>query len=143
MLSSGSCRDPSSGPFLPDVPDFHVSSESVSSQPRSSSRALPHHLHFANCSDVFCFISACNVPNHSNLLLLMAIAMGSTFASFKNSSFLRSSSRLTTIAHRTIFDTPSSSLLLPYTFHLLLTLTAIVCEIAHTRTFFSLPIKIT
>ena len=49
---------PVSGPFLPDVPGFQVPTVSVfPPQLRSSSRA-PLHLHFCNCSDVFCFISS-------------------------------------------------------------------------------------
>ena len=52
-----------SGPFLPDVPGFKVPSDSVFPwQHQSSSRALPLHLHFDNCSDVFCFISSFDVP---------------------------------------------------------------------------------
>ena len=43
-------------------------------------------------------------PNHSNLLLLITIAVGSTLASSKISSFLRCSNRLTPIAHRTILN---------------------------------------
>ena len=41
-------------------------------------------------------------PNHSSLLLLITVAICSTFASSKISSFLRCSNRLTPIAHRTI-----------------------------------------
>ena len=41
-------------------------------------------------------------PNHSRLLLLITVAICSTFASSKISSFLRCSNRLTPIAHRTI-----------------------------------------
>ena len=41
-------------------------------------------------------------PNHSSLLRLMTVAIASTFASSKISSFLRCSNRLTPIAHRTI-----------------------------------------
>ena len=40
--------------------------------------------------------------NHSSLLLLITVAICSTFASYKISSFLRCSLRLTPIAHRTI-----------------------------------------
>ena len=54
---------PVSGPFLPDVPGFQVPPDSIfPRQLRSSSRALPLHLHFDNCSDVFCFISCFDVP---------------------------------------------------------------------------------
>ena len=41
-------------------------------------------------------------PNHSNLLLLITIAIGSTLASSKISSFLHCSNRLTPIVLRTI-----------------------------------------
>ena len=41
-------------------------------------------------------------PNYSSLLLLITVAICSTFASSKISSFLRCSNRLTPIAHRTI-----------------------------------------
>ena len=57
-------------PFLPDIPGLQVPSDSVvPPQLRSSSRALHFHLHFHNCSDVFCFISSCTMPDpfqHSN-----------------------------------------------------------------------------
>ena len=54
---------PVSRPFLPDVPGFHVPPDSIfPPQLRSSSRALPLHLHFNNCSDVFWFISSLDVP---------------------------------------------------------------------------------
>ena len=46
------------GPFLLDFPGFQVPSDSIfPSQLWSSSRALPLHLHFCNCSDVFSFTS--------------------------------------------------------------------------------------
>ena len=49
-----------SGPFLLDVSGFQVPSDST--VPRwSSSRALPLHLHFCNCSDVFSFTSSFDV----------------------------------------------------------------------------------
>ena len=41
-------------------------------------------------------------PNHSSLLRLITVAIASTFASSKISSFLLCSNRLTPIAHRTI-----------------------------------------
>ena len=45
-----------SGPFLLDFSGFQVPSDSiVPPQLWSSSRALPLHLHFCNCSDVFQF----------------------------------------------------------------------------------------
>ena len=54
---------PVSGPFLPDSPGFHVPPDRIfPPQLRSSSMALPLHLHFDNCSDVFCFISSFDVP---------------------------------------------------------------------------------
>ena len=54
---------PVSGLFFPDLPGFHVPSDSVlPSQPGSFSRALPLRLHFGNCSDVFCSISSVHVP---------------------------------------------------------------------------------
>ena len=67
MRGSGSCKDVSiflcQWPFLPDVPGFQVTSDSVvPSQLRASSRAIPLRLHFHNCSDVFCFIYSFNVP---------------------------------------------------------------------------------
>ena len=73
---------PVSGPFLPDVPGFQVLPDSTfPPQLRSSYRALPLHLHFDNCADVFCFISSFDVPEAFNLLLLITIAIGSTFPS--------------------------------------------------------------
>ena len=52
-----------SGPFLPDAPRFHVSPDRICPpQLRSSSRALPLHLHFDNYSDVLGFISSFDVP---------------------------------------------------------------------------------
>ena len=54
---------PASGPFLPDVPGFHVPPASIfPPQLRSSSSALPLDLHFNNCSDVFSFISCFDMP---------------------------------------------------------------------------------
>ena len=51
-----------SGPFLLDFPGFQVPSGSIfPSQLWSSSRALPLHLHFCNCSDVFSFTSPFDV----------------------------------------------------------------------------------
>ena len=50
------------GPFLLDFPGFQVPSDSIfPSQLWSSSRALPLHLHFCNCSDVFSFTSPFDV----------------------------------------------------------------------------------
>ena len=66
---------PISGPFLPDVPGFQVPPDSIfPPQLRSSSRALPLHLHFDNSSlfSVSSLLLTC--PNHSSLLLLITIA---------------------------------------------------------------------
>ena len=54
---------PVRGQFLLDFPGFQVPSDSVF-PPKlwSSSRALPVHPHFCNCSDVFSFISSFAVP---------------------------------------------------------------------------------
>ena len=92
-----------SGLFLLDFPGFRVPSDSIfPSQLWSSSRALPLHLHFCNCSDVSVSPLLLTCPNHSSLLRLITVAIASTFASSKISSFLRCSNRLTPIAHRTI-----------------------------------------
>ena len=51
-----------SGPFLLDFPGFQVPSDSIfPSQLWSSSRVLPLHLHFCNCSDVFSVTSPFDV----------------------------------------------------------------------------------
>ena len=99
---------PVSGPFLPDVPGFQVPPDSIfPHQLRSSFRALPLHLHFENCSDVFCFTSCFDVPepfqlspshNHRYIFII---------------SFNRCSNLLTPLP-----IAPFSSLLLPYTFNL-------------------------
>ena len=112
---------PVCGPFLPDLPGFHVPSVLPT---------MSFHLNWGPPLGCFQSISISatalmfsvssllfTCPNHSNLLLLITITIGSTFASYKISSFLRCSSRLTHIAL-----IPSSSLLLPFAFHLLLTL---------------------
>ena len=94
---------PVSGPFLPDVPGFHVHPDRIfPPQLRSSSMALPLHLHFDNAwiFSVSDLLLTC--PNHSSIPLLITTAIGSTFASSKISSFLRCSNSLTPIAHRTI-----------------------------------------
>ena len=65
---------PVSGTFLPDVPGFQVPTDSIfPPRLRSSARAIPLHLHFDNCSDVFCFISSFDVhepfqpsPSHNH-----------------------------------------------------------------------------
>ena len=68
---------PVSGPFRPELPCSNFPSDSVlPSQPRSSSRALPLHL-FSPASLMFSDSSLLlTYPNHSNLLLLITIAMG-------------------------------------------------------------------
>ena len=54
---------PLGGPFLPDVPSFRVPSDSIFPlQLWSSSKALPLHLLFHNCLDVFC-LRAWTIPN--------------------------------------------------------------------------------
>ena len=66
-----------SGPFIPDVPSIQVPSESVfPPQLRSSSRALPLHLHFHNCSHALFHLLLCNVaepfqpsPSHDHRYL--------------------------------------------------------------------------
>ena len=74
---------PVSCPFLADVPDFHVLCDSVFPvQLWSSSRAL--HLNESSfrqllgCFLFHLFLLTC--PNHSDLRLLMTIAISSTFA---------------------------------------------------------------
>ena len=103
MESKQSCEVGDTDPFRTDVPGFQVPSDSVfPSQHRFSSRALPLRLYFDNCSGVFCSSLLLTCPNHCNLLLLMTVAIGSTIASYKISSFVRCSSTLTPIAHRTM-----------------------------------------
>ena len=54
---------PVSGPFLPDVPGFQVPPDNIfPPQLQYSSRVLPLHLHFDNCSDVFSFLPPLDVP---------------------------------------------------------------------------------
>ena len=61
--TGGRTRMMMTGPFLVDVPGLHVPSDRVFlSHPVSSSSALPIHLHFDNCSDVFCFIASFQMP---------------------------------------------------------------------------------
>ena len=67
VWSSGSCGDlsPCQWPVLPDLPRFHVSSHSIlpsSITTWSSSRVLPLHLNFCNCSGVFSFLPPLLVP---------------------------------------------------------------------------------
>ena len=91
-----------SGPFLLDVPGFQIPSDSiVPPQLWSSSRALPLHLHFCNCSNVFSFTSSFDVskpfqpsPSHNRRYRFHLC--------FFKISFLRCSNRFTPIAHRTI-----------------------------------------
>ena len=73
VRGSGCCRDRSIflgqtvpsfsvGSFLLDFPGFQFPPDSIfPSHLRSSSRALPLHLHFCNCSDVFSFTSPFDV----------------------------------------------------------------------------------
>ena len=92
-----------SGPFLSDAPRFHVPPDRILPLPLwSSSKALPLLLHFDNCSAVLSFVSSFLWPNNSSLLLLITVAICSTFTSSKMSSFLRCSNRPTPIAHCTI-----------------------------------------
>ena len=84
MQGSTSCRDLSISPCLCPIPPwsscFRVPSDSVLPyQAGSSSRVLPLHLHFFDCSDDFCFISSFHLPepfqhspshNHHNQLHL-------------------------------------------------------------------------
>ena len=94
-----------SGPFLPDAPFFHVPPDRIlPPQLRSSSRALPLHLHFDNCSDVLGFVSSFDVakplqpsPSHNRRYLFHFRFLQDCLI-----SFLRRSNRLTPIAHRTI-----------------------------------------
>ena len=94
---------PLSVPFLFDVHDFQAPPHTICPpQLRSSYRALPIHLHFNNCSGVSVSSILLTSPNHSSILHLITIAMGSTSASSKITYFLRCSNRLIPIAHRTI-----------------------------------------
>ena len=94
---------PVSGPFLPDVPGFQVPPDSIiAPQLRSSSKALPS-IFTSTTARMFSVSSLLlTCPNHSSLLRLITVAIGSTFASSKISSFLWCSNRLTPIAHHTI-----------------------------------------
>ena len=90
---------PVSGPFLHDVPGFQAPPDSIfRPQLRSFSRPPIFISTTARMVSVSSLLLTC--PNHSSLLLLINIAIGSTFASSKISSFLRCSNR--PIAHRTI-----------------------------------------
>ena len=82
----------------------------IPSQPVSSSRVLPLHLTFSALSPGFF-----TCPNHCNLFV--SIATGSTFASFKISSFVRCFNGIKPFAHRAILI-----YVLAFRFHLLLTL---------------------
>ena len=111
VRGSGSCTDtfPSltvSGPFLPDAPGFRE---------HQGGMTVSFHLNFGLHLRLFpsIFISTTALmfsvlsllltwPTHSSLLLLITVAICSTFASSKISSFLRCSNRRTPIAHRTI-----------------------------------------
>ena len=73
---NGSCLELSIVPCQRPIPPWcsRLSGPSwqyLSPQLRSSSWALPHHLHFDNCSDVFCFIASIDVhelfpPSHNH-----------------------------------------------------------------------------
>ena len=114
-----------SGPFFLDVPGFQVPSDSiVPPQLWSSSRALPLHLLFCNCSDFSATARMFSVSpllltrlNQSILLRLITVAIVSTLLLPRSPHF---SGVLTGSPPLPI--APLSSLLLPYTFHLWLTL---------------------
>ena len=94
---------PVSGPFLTDVPVFQVPPDNIfPPQPRSSSRALPLHLHFDNCPDVFYLISSFDVPEPFQPSHSHNHRYRSHHCYLKISSFLRCSNKLTHITHRTI-----------------------------------------
>ena len=92
-----------SGPFLPDTPRFHVPPDRIlPPQIWSSSRAPPS-IFISTTALLFSVSSLLLTwPNYSSLLLLITVAICSTFTSSKISSFLRCSNRPTPIAHRTI-----------------------------------------
>ena len=83
---------PVSGPFLPDVPGFQVPSDSVlPPQLGYPSRALPF-IFISTTARMFSVLSLLlECPNHSSLLRLITIDIGSNFASSKISSFLQCS----------------------------------------------------
>ena len=94
---------PVSGPFLPDLPCFLVSSDSV--LPGSSSTALPLHIISATALmfSVSCLFTC---PNHSNLLSVSPL-LPPRSAHFSD---------VPVCSHPLSFA-PSSSLLLPFAFH--------------------------
>ena len=107
-----SCRDLSTStcqwPIPPDLPGLHVPSDSVlPSQHGSPSIPLSLHFHFRYVLLYYVSSLLFTCPNHSNLLV--TIAIGYTIPSSKISPFLRCSSWLTPIAEP---SAPSSSLLL-------------------------------
>ena len=91
-----------SSPFLPDIPGFHFSSDSViPSQLGSSSRAIPPKLISGTTLMFSVTFLLFTCPTH--YILIMSITGGSTLASSNISSFhLSCSSRLTFIANFTI-----------------------------------------
>ena len=109
-----------SGPFLLDFPGFQVPSDSiVPPQLWSSSRSAPppsSFLQLLGCFSVSPILLTC--PNNSSLLLLITVAIASTFVLPTSPHFagVLTGSPSLPIA-------PFSSLLLPYAFHLCLTLT--------------------
>ena len=90
-------------PFLPDVPGFKVPSYRVFYR-HFGLPLVRFHSTFISATALRFHVSdlLLTCPNHSNLRLLVTIAIGTTFASSKISSFLWCSNRLTPIAHRTI-----------------------------------------
>ena len=67
VWGSGSCNYVSISPWRWPIPlifhSFMSRSDNVfPSQPGSSSRALPLHLHFGNCSNIFGFLSSFHMP---------------------------------------------------------------------------------
>ena len=93
-----------SGPFLLDTPSFHVSLDRVLPPQLWSSSRAPFPSMFISTTALMFSVSSLLLTwlNHSSLLLLITVAICSTFASSKMSSFLRCSNWLTPIAHRTI-----------------------------------------
>ena len=67
VRGSGSCKSLSIFPCQWPIPPWcsrhsGPSWQHLSTSTSASSRVLPHHLHFNNCSDVFSFISSFDVP---------------------------------------------------------------------------------
>ena len=104
-----------SGRFLLDVPAFLVPSDStLPLQLLPSSRALPRHLHFCNCSDVFRFMSSFDVPEpfHPSTSLDHRHRFHPGFPQYLLISPVFQQ------VHPPLPIAPFSSLLLPYAFHL-------------------------